>query len=182
MKYTSKNLKFVKLMMLLMNNGWKRANFLKKYGVFYEMGENCYYHTRDIPAEPYLVKLGNDVRLAANVRMITHDITSYMINQIPKYEKDGKLPYFLGKIEIGDHVMVGANSLILPNVKIGSNVIIAAGSIVTKDVPSDMVVGGNPAKTICTMDEFVAKRRMKANDIPDKTEGIDTVIDYFWGN
>lgn len=182
MKYSSLNLKKVKLIMYFLQSGWKRANYLKKHKVFYEMGENVYYHTRDIPAEPYLVKIGNNVRFAANVRMITHDIISYMINKMPQYENGDKLPHYMGKIEIGDHVMIGANSIILYNVTIGSNVIVAAGSVVTKDIPSGVVVGGNPARIICTLDEFVEKRRRLAGDIPDKTEGIDKVIHYFWRN
>lgn len=182
MKYNSRNLKVAKLMLWILNSGWKRAEYLKKNKVFHSMGDGCYYHTRDLPAEPYLVAMGNNVRIAANVRLITHDIISYMVNEIPEYAKDGKIPYFLGKIEIGDNVMIGASSLVLPNVKIGSNVVIAAGSIVTKDVPSNSVVGGNPAKFICSMDDFVAKRRKTASNIPEKSDGngIDEVIEYFW--
>lgn len=46
---------------------------------------------------------------------------------------------------IGDRVRIGSNSTILP-VKIGNNVIIGAGSVVTKDIPDNCVVYGNPAK------------------------------------
>ena len=49
---------------------------------------------------------------------------------------------YWGCIEIGNNVVLGANTLILPNVKIGSNVIVGAGSIVTKDIPNNCVVGG----------------------------------------
>ena len=51
--------------------------------------------------------------------------------------------------KINNNVWVGAKSVILPNVKeIGENSIVAAGSVVTKDVPRDVVVAGNPAKII----------------------------------
>lgn len=46
---------------------------------------------------------------------------------------------------VGDRVRIGSNSTILP-VKIGNNVIIGAGSVVTKDIPDNCVVYGNPAK------------------------------------
>lgn len=51
-------------------------------------------------------------------------------------------------IRIGDNVWIGANAVILPGVEIGSNVIVGAGSVVTKNVPNDCVIGGNPAKEI----------------------------------
>lgn len=49
---------------------------------------------------------------------------------------------------IGDNVYVAANSTIIGGIKIGSNVIIGAGSVITKDVPDNCVVAGNPARVI----------------------------------
>ncbi|MHA7820220.1 MAG: acyltransferase [Erythrobacter sp.] len=49
---------------------------------------------------------------------------------------------------IGDNCFIGAHSVILPGVRIGDNCIVAAGSIVNKDVPSNSIVAGNPAKVI----------------------------------
>lgn len=60
-----------------------------------------------------------------------------------------------GKIKIGNYVYIGSNSLIMPGVDIGDNVLIAAGSVVTKSVPSDVVIGGNPAKIISTISEYI---------------------------
>lgn len=183
MKYSSRKVRFCKIMMYLIGDGTKRAEYLKKHGVFYEMGSDCYWHTRDLPSEPYLVRIGNNVRLAAGVRLITHDITSKLINLLPVPEGEEmppKLNFFYGKIEIGDNVMIGANSLVLYNVKIGSNVIVAAGSVVTKDVPDGVIVGGNPAKVIGIFDEFVKKRRVVSENIPSKADGIEGIIDYFW--
>lgn len=50
--------------------------------------------------------------------------------------------------KIGKDVFIGVNSIILPGVTIHNNVIIGAGSVVTKDVPSNCIVGGNPAKIL----------------------------------
>lgn len=55
---------------------------------------------------------------------------------------------------IGDEVMIGANSTILPGVTIGSNAIVAAGTIVHKDVQPGSFVGGNPMKVIYTKEEM----------------------------
>jgi len=50
--------------------------------------------------------------------------------------------------EIGENVQFGANSMAIGNIKIGDNVMIGAGAVVTRDVPSDCVVAGVPAKII----------------------------------
>ena len=67
-----------------------------------------------------------------------------------------------GKISIGNHVYIGANSLIMPGVTIEDNVLVAAGSVVTKSVPSGYVVAGNPAKIICSIDSYI-ERNLKYN-------------------
>ena len=54
------------------------------------------------------------------------------------------------KTVIGKHCFIGCASIILPNVTIGDQVIVAAGSVVTKDVPSNSIVAGNPAKIIAS--------------------------------
>lgn len=73
----------------------------------------------------------------------------------------GGYPYKTGSIEIFDNCFIGARSIIMYDVKIGPNAIVAAGSVVTKDVPEGMVVGGNPAKVISTV-ENVARKRAKS--------------------
>lgn len=181
MFFNSRSIKYAKIMMYILTSPKKRTDWLKKKEVFYKMGENCYYHTRDIPAEPYLLSLHNNVRIAANVRFITHDTISLVIDGIPEYyNKHGRMKYFIGNIEIFDNVMIGANSTILYNVKIGPNAIVAAGSVVTKDVPPGTVVGGNPAKVICSFDDFVNRRYHILENWIEKTDGIDEVIDFFW--
>ncbi len=51
-------------------------------------------------------------------------------------------------VKIGNGVWIGANVTILPGVTIGENAVIAAGAVVTRDVPANSIVGGNPAKVI----------------------------------
>ena len=170
-------------MMYLILSPQKRTNWLKKHNVFYAMGENCYYHTRDIPAEPYLLLLHNNIRIAANVRFITHDTISPVIDNMPEYfNVHGRMKYFIGSIEVCNNVMIGANSIVLYNVKIGPNSIVAAGSVVVNDVPEGTVVGGNPARVICSFDDFVNKRYNLLDNWIEKTDGIDNVIDFFWIN
>ena len=181
MIYKSKDVRRAKMMMYLLQSPKKRTEWLKKKNVFYSMGERCYYHTRDIPSEPYLLSIHNNVRIAANVRFITHDTISLVIDGIEEYYKEhGRMKYYIGNIEIFDNVMIGANSTILYDVKIGPNAIVAAGSVVTKDVLPGTVVGGNPARVICSFDEFVNKRYLKTKDRVEKTDGIENVVSYFW--
>lgn len=56
-----------------------------------------------------------------------------------------------GRPIIGDNVKLGASVTIIGPVKIGNNVIIGAGSVVTKDIPDNSVVVGNPARIIKTI-------------------------------
>ena len=60
------------------------------------------------------------------------------------------------KTVIGKYCFIGCNSVVMPNVTIGDHVIVAAGSVVTKDVPSNCIVAGNPAKVIKTKIETIA--------------------------
>lgn len=100
-----------------------------------------------MPAEPYLVEIGNDVTISAGTLLITHD------NSVIKCEIDAT-DYF-GRIKIGDHCFIGMNSIILPGVELGERTIVGAGSVVTKSIPQGhVVVGGNPAKVICSIEEY----------------------------
>ncbi|GAY76875.1 maltose O-acetyltransferase [Sporolactobacillus inulinus] len=56
-------------------------------------------------------------------------------------------------VTIGNNVWIGGRAVINPGVTIGSNVVIGSGSVVTKDVPDNVVIGGNPARIIKTIEE-----------------------------
>ena len=82
---------------------------------------------------------------------------------------------------------IGQKAIILRGVTIGDNVIIAAGAIVTKDVPSDSVVVGVPARVVCTLDEYYQKRKsvalaeakQYARDLY-QYRGVQPTIEDFW--
>lgn len=58
------------------------------------------------------------------------------------------MPEQFTKIHIGNKCFIGANAIIMCGIRIGDEVVVGAGAIVTKDVPSNCVVAGNPAKII----------------------------------
>ena len=74
--------------------------------------------------------------------IVTHDCT---IGDFVELSPNAQL---LGRCKIGDFTQIGANSVILPDVDVGSNVIIGAGSVVTKNIPSNCIAVGTPAKII----------------------------------
>ncbi len=68
---------------------------------------------------------------------------------------DGKSwPFKESKVVLEDDCHIGISTIIMPGVTIGEGALVAAGSVVTKSVPSRTVVGGNPAKYICTTEEY----------------------------
>ena len=138
----------------------KRTDYLRKNRVFASLGENCSIEDRTVPLYAKCIRIGNNVRLASHVYLVTHDVSYFVLNNLGLKNKNGT-PFKekIGCIDIGNNVFVGSNATILYDVKIGDNVIIGAGSVVNRDIPDNSVAVGVPAKVICTFDEFVEKRR-----------------------
>ena len=155
------------LRLYAIKSSMKRAEYMKEQGVFHSMGKRVMITSRKIPLYGKLISIGNNVWMASGVELIPHDVTHFMLNGM----KDGhKYTEKIGCIEIGDNVFIGAGAKILYDVKIGDNVIIAAGSLVNKDVPSNSVVGGVPAKVISSFEDYLNKRRMFSVEHPANNE------------
>ena len=130
------------------------TNYARNIGA--KVGENNFMPDKKMwSTEPYLVTIGNNCQITDGVRLLTHGGGNILRDQYPDFDA-------FGKIVIGDYVYIGTNSLIMPGVTIGDHALIAAGSVVTKSVPARTVVGGNPARVICTIDEYIA-RNLKYN-------------------
>ena len=103
------------------------------------------------------IYIGDETMFGPNVTVIT---ASHPIS--PKLRKY-KLQYNQ-EVRIGKNVWVGANAIILPGVHIGDNSIVGAGAVVTKDVPNNVIVVGNPAKILRKItsndDEFYEGKRI----------------------
>lgn len=169
MKYSTK------LKMYLISNAEKRTKLLIKKNVFKSVGDNFFFQPRVIPDEPKLISFGNNVSVASGVTFVTHDVIDKVLN---KMDYNFTFYYNCAPIKVGNNVFIGCNVTILPNIKIGNNVIIAAGSIVTKDIPDNSVVGGNPAKIISTFEEYVNNRKIINED--GLYPNSDFAINYIW--
>ena len=83
----------------------------------------------------------------------------------------------IGKITIGNNVFIGANTTVLPNIVIGDNVVIGCNSVITKNIKNNSVVVGNPARVICTYDEYIHKNEInkKKTAVYDKSYIIGNI-------
>lgn len=156
-----------------------RVNYLKKNKIFGYIGENVLIMDRKIPLYAELIRIHNNVKIASNVTFVTHDVTHSMLNAMLGEKKYHET---VGCIEIMDNVFVGTNVTILNNVRIGSNSIVAAGAVVAKDVPANSVVGGVPARVICSLDEYLAKRGdCYSEELSPRRQTVSAELsDYLW--
>lgn len=116
--------------------------------------QGCYID----PTHCFLIEIGDNVTFSIRVTLMAHDAST---KEFLGYTK-------IGRVTIGDNVFVGANTTILPGVQIGDNVIIGAGSVVTHSIPDNMVAAGNPARVICSVEEYKTKWMM-ADRVFDKS-------------
>ena len=119
------------------------------------IGEGCViFSSSSLGGEPYLVRIGDNVRITNNVVFITHDGGVWVLRHIDESLKDIDV---FGTIIIGNNVHIGNNAIIMPNVHIGSNVIIGCGAVVTHDVPDNSIAVGVPARIVESIDEYEEK-------------------------
>lgn len=129
----------------------EQLSFFKKHGMIIGDGcdiQNPYYSL--FGSEYNHIQIGNHVTLNSSAKLITHDGSTRVL-----FGKTSRLlPSVVGKIVVGDNVFIGAQALLLPGVKIGSNSIIAAGAVMTGEYSPNSVLGGNPAKYICSIEDY----------------------------
>lgn len=109
------------------------------YGLNTTFGKNCYMNYDCIILDVNTVTIGDNVQIAPRVGIYTATHPT----DATERNTGGELGL---PIKIGNNCWLGANSVICPGVTIGDNVVVAAGSVVNKDIPSNVLVAGNPAK------------------------------------
>lgn len=103
---------------------------------------------------PFLIDIGDDVQITRGVTILTHGYDWSVLKGVY-----GEVLGSAGKVTIGNNVFIGMNTTILKGVTVGNNVIIGANSLVNKDLPDNGVYAGNPAKFICTVEQYYEKRK-----------------------
>ncbi len=102
---------------------------------------------------PWLLEIGDDVQILRGVTILNHGYDWIVLKNVY-----GDILGARKSVKIGNNVFIGINSTILGGVKVGNNVVIGANSVVTKEVPDNTVVAGNPARVLMTLDEYYRKR------------------------
>jgi acetyltransferase-like isoleucine patch superfamily enzyme len=161
---------------------------LRKKG--FQIGERTFFYdpesnTFDFQT-PFLLKIGNDVQITKGVCFLNHGYDWSVIKGL-----NGEILGSRGAINIGNNVFIGINTVFLKNSSVGDNVIIGAGSVVTASFGSNVVIAGNPAKVIMTLDQYLEKRKFR--QVKEATEiflsyykkyrkipSINLFWEYFW--
>ncbi|MBQ7850557.1 MAG: acyltransferase [Clostridia bacterium] len=129
--------------------------FWRAQGV--RIGEGCDINpTAAFGSEPWLITLGDHVRVTQDVEFVTHDGGVWVLRHMDDELADADS---FGPITVGSNVHIGMHAIIMPGVHIGSNCVIGAGAIVTKDVPDNSVAAGVPARVIRSIGEYTEKLR-----------------------
>lgn len=123
-------------------------------------------------AHCHLIEIKNNCTIAPKVAFIAHDAST---NKLLKFSR-------AGKITVESDCFVGYGAIILPGVTIGAKSIVAAGSMVTKDVPENSVVAGNPARIISSTDAFLDNLRLELEQSGGKIYNNQEINDSHFSN
>ncbi|MED9951435.1 MAG: DapH/DapD/GlmU-related protein [Collinsella sp.] len=104
----------------------------------------------------WLIRIGDNVTFAPRVHVLAHDAST---KRVLGYTR-------IALTSIGNDVFVGASSTIMPGVTVGDGAVVGAGSVVTKDVAPGTVVAGNPAKPICSTEDYLARQKDELGRVP----------------
>lgn len=155
-----------------------RRLFKKAQPVLYKIGNMKRQNARIDALTPMFVEIGDGFVSAPGSIILSHDASPFVHTN----------KYRVEKTTIGDNVFLGANAVIMPGITVGDGAIIGAGSVVTKDVDANCVVAGNPARALCTTQEYIERceKRGVLYDAPeefaliyeDKRPNQDTYIKF----
>ena len=130
-------------------NRFTRAEYFRQQGA--QVGEDCSIIPTSLGEEPYLVKIGRHVTIAAGVKFIPHDGGPWVFREeIPDLQ-------VFGPIVIENNCVIGENVLLFPNIRIGENSIIGAGSVVISDIPPNTIAMGVPARPLGSVAKYKEK-------------------------
>lgn len=129
--------KLVKRILHMDVNQMADIDALRRTGM--RIGNDCeIYDQISFGSEPYLITIGDHVRITRGCKFITHDGGVWVLRHL----KDMPNLDLFGSITIGNNVHIGMDAVIMPGVRIGDNCIIGCGAVVTHDVPPGEIWGG----------------------------------------
>ena len=115
--------------------------FFCDYGYNIYTGDKVFFNFNCVLLDVMSIRIGSNVLFGPNVQIYT---ASHPIDALERR----KGPEFAKPISIGDDCWIGGCVIISPGITIGSRCVVGAGAVVTKDIPSDTIVVGNPAKPV----------------------------------
>ena len=130
--------------------------YLRHLGVNFAPGTVHVYGRVEWQTEPWIITLGKNVFITDGVKFITHDGSTLIYRQ---FTPDLEITKPIG---VGDNVFIGNNVILLPGVTVGDNVVIGAGAVVSRDIPSNSLAVGVPARVVKTSDEFYEKLKTES--------------------
>lgn len=138
-------IEMARIMPFLSVKNWMYRTFLHM-----KVGKRTAFALKVVPDTmfPERITVGDDSIIGFNTTILAHE---YLIEE-----------YRLGDVIIGDRVMIGANSTILPGVTIGNDAVVSAMTLVHRDVPEGAMVGGNPMQIIYTKEKREQKLTEKS--------------------
>lgn len=116
------------------------------YGSNIRVGARTFANYGLVALDVLPITIGDDVQIGPNVQLLTPTHPLDAETRRDKWEA-GK------PIVIGNNVWLGGGAIVLAGVTIGDNSVVGAGAVVTKDVPSNVVVVGNPARVVRELGE-----------------------------
>lgn len=147
------------------------------------IGQGCYIYNKinEFGTEPWLIEIGNHVSVTSGVVLLTHDGAHELFRK--QYRNMNVFGNKFGTIRIHDNCFIGYRAILLPSVEIGPNSIVGAGSVVTKSVPPNTVVAGNPAQKICLLDDYINRYQNKMVQLAakDRIELRHELTMKLWG-
>lgn len=107
----------------------------------------------------HLIQIGRWVTVGPGAVILAHDAAAELFTGFCK----------IARTRIEDFTFIGQRAIILPGLRVGPRAIVGAGAIVTRDVPPDTVVAGNPARPVCNLSDYLRRHLLavtSASTIP----------------